>query len=68
MGFPKFRFILYSSFIIMVQPTLPDLRRVVTAHNDKGIATIGTDSELPAEVGVPWTKGTNILIEVGHET
>jgi len=34
----------------MVQPDpIPDLRRIVTTHNNKGIAIVGTDSELSAK-------------------
>ena len=38
-----------------------DLRRIITTHNDKGIAIVGTDSELSAEVGALWTKGPTCL-------
>jgi hypothetical protein len=40
----------------MAQPNpIPDLRRIVTTHDDKGIAIVGTDSEISAEVRALWT-------------
>ena len=41
----------------MTQPNpIQDLRRIVTAHNEKGIAIVGTDSVISAEVSALLTK------------
>jgi len=43
----------------MSQPDpIPDLRRIVTTHNDKGTAVVGIDSEISAEyMQIPGAEG-----------
>ena len=42
----------------MAQPNpIAGLRRIVTTHNDKGMAIVGTDSEISVDVSALWTEG-----------
>lgn len=40
---------------------LHPIRRIVTAHSKEGIATVETDSEIPAEVSILWIPGTTLM-------